>query len=239
MSVPLMTANDASTPAELRSVKALAFDIIGTCTDWHSVVSACLRTHAPGSSIPSTSSPSASDTASTVDTWASDFAHNWRSSFFNFLFDLSERQQMMSGADVYRITLKQTMEKFQVGEDEWSEEVINDLVKSWETASAWNDTAPGLRLLRKKFILLGLTNGVTIVTINTNRRTGMEFDAILNSDIIGAYKPNPKIYQTALKALAAGDGEVAMVAAHAYDLEAAKKWYVIITAHMCSHLSDG
>ncbi|KAG9011857.1 hypothetical protein FRB90_006975 [Tulasnella sp. 427] len=187
MSTPLMTASDASTPAELRSVKALAFDIIGTCTDWHSVVSACLQAHAP-SNIPSTSSPSASDTASAVDTWASEFAHNWRSSFFNLLFDLNERQQMMSGADVYRITLKQTMEKFQVGEAEWSEEVINHLIKSWETAS------------------------------------GMEFDAILNSDVIGAYKPNPKMYQTALKALAAGEGDVAMVAAHAYDLEAARKY---------------
>lgn len=80
---------------------------------------------------------------------------------------------MMSGVEVYKVTLKQTMEKFQVKEQEWSDDVIDDLIKSWESASgklfyptswlrctsnygvfeAWNDTAPGLRLLRKKFIL--------------------------------------------------------------------------------------
>ncbi|KAG8909850.1 hypothetical protein FRC01_006690, partial [Tulasnella sp. 417] len=149
----------------------------------------------------------------------------------------------MSGLEVYNVTLKQTMEKFGVSEQEWSDDVIHDLIKSWETASTWNDTAPGLRLLRKKFILygdllgttivspnnrlhefsLGLTNGSTIFTINTNRRTGMEFDGIINSDVVGAYKPNPKMYQTAMKALGAGEGEIAIVAAHAYDLEAAKK----------------
>lgn len=80
---------------------------------------------------------------------------------------------MMSGAEVSQVTLKQTMEKFQVNEQEWSDDVIGDLIKSWESASgtlfyptswlpctsndgvfeAWNDTAPGLRLLRKKFVL--------------------------------------------------------------------------------------
>lgn len=79
---------------------------------------------------------------------------------------------------------------------------------------------------------LGLTNGTTIVTINTNRRTGMEFDGIINSDIVGAYKPNPKMYQTAMKALGVGGVEVAMVAAHAYDLEAARKWCVLVFQHV-------
>ncbi|KAG8895216.1 hypothetical protein FRC00_007746 [Tulasnella sp. 408] len=222
MSTPLMTAEDASTPAVLRNIKALTFDIIGTCTDWHSVVSSCLRVHAP-SNVASTSSPSTSDTTAALNSWASEFAHNWRSAFFRLLLELHERQQMMSGGEVYKVTLKQTMDKFGVSEQEWGDDVIHDLIKSWETASAWNDTAPGLRLLRRKFVLLGLTNGTTIVTINTNRRTGMEFDGIINSDIVGAYKPNPKMYQTALKALGASEGEVAMVAAHAYDLEAAKK----------------
>lgn len=52
----------------------------------------------------------------------------------------------------------------------------------------------------------------------------MEWDAILNSELIGAYKPSPKMYGTAIRALQAegNPGELAMVAAHAYDLEAAR-----------------
>lgn len=50
-------------------------------------------------------------------------------------------------------------------------------------------------------------------------------DAVLASDVIGTFKPNPSVYRTALKALQCeqAPGNVAMVAAHAYDLEAAAK----------------
>lgn len=50
-------------------------------------------------------------------------------------------------------------------------------------------------------------------------------DAILTSDVTKAFKPNPVVYRTALKALECEDnpGQIAMVAAHAYDLEAAAK----------------
>ncbi len=58
-----------------------------------------------------------------------------------------------------------------------------------------------------------------------NRRNGLEFDAILNSDVLGVYKPEGRAYKTALRALQADNSpaEVAMIAAHAYDLKAAKK----------------
>jgi len=59
-------------------------------------------------------------------------------------------------------------------------------------------------------------------------------DAILTSDVIGTFKPNPSVYQTALRALQASPNEIAMVAAHAYDLEAAKKEWVQLV--ICSEL---
>lgn len=57
-------------------------------------------------------------------------------------------------------------------------------------------------------------------------------DAILTSDVIGAFKPNPSVYRTALKALQCEESseQVAMVAAHAYDLEAAAK---LLSVHCC------
>ncbi|KAG8962938.1 hypothetical protein FRC03_003608 [Tulasnella sp. 419] len=61
-------------------------------------------------------------------------------------------------------------------------------------------------------------------TISVSRRTGVEWDLLLNSNITGVFKPHPKAYQFALTALDAvkSPEQVAMVAAHAYDLEAAK-----------------
>lgn len=49
----------------------------------------------------------------------------------------------------------------------------------------------------------------------------MQWDMFFASDIVGAYKPSPKMYQTAIKALNLDPSECAMVAAHAYDLKAA------------------
>lgn len=53
----------------------------------------------------------------------------------------------------------------------------------------------------------------------------MEWDMFFASDIVGAYKPSAKNYQTAIKALMLTPPECIMVAAHAYDLEAAASQY--------------
>jgi 2-haloacid dehalogenase len=49
----------------------------------------------------------------------------------------------------------------------------------------------------------------------------MNFDLILTSNITGYYKPNKETYITAIKALDLPSSQIAMVAAHAYDLDAA------------------
>lgn len=51
----------------------------------------------------------------------------------------------------------------------------------------------------------------------------MTWDLLLTSDVIGAYKPDPKMYQTAIRAANFPPEQVAMVAAHIYDLKAAAK----------------
>lgn len=54
----------------------------------------------------------------------------------------------------------------------------------------------------------------------------MEFDMFFASDVIGVYKPAPITYQTTIKALQVDPAQCIMVAAHAYDLEAAATKYV-------------
>ena len=59
----------------------------------------------------------------------------------------------------------------------------------------------------------------------------MVFDLLLTADIVGAYKPDPLMYKTALKVLGLQPGEVAMVASHTYDLRAAREQYVCAYLH--------
>jgi len=213
MEATLTTASDAKVPASLKPITALVFDVIGTCTDWHTIVSETIRKHSQ-----STSSGSSSQTPPSVEgEWASMFAHHWRAAFFALIPDLAAKGQMISGEEVYRRTLRQVMEKFSV--TGWNEEVQQELLGSWKLAKGWKDSATGLHMLRKKYVLISLTNGTTLTTIGTHRRNDFPFDAILCSDVLGAYKPDPKMYQAAITAVGFNS---AMVAAHAYDLDAAR-----------------
>lgn len=137
-------------PPELRQVRALVFDVIGTCmrtiapgkllltyapigTNWHPAVATCIRAHQP-SCIPTSSS----GTVPAGDDWADRFAHHWRSEFFKYIADLAGRNEMATSSHVFTETLKNVMamKEFSIPDDEggWNEDVMKDLVRSWEAA---------------------------------------------------------------------------------------------------------
>jgi 2-haloacid dehalogenase len=51
----------------------------------------------------------------------------------------------------------------------------------------------------------------------------LTWDCVLSADIIGAYKPDPRMYEGAAKFLDLPPGKVMLVAAHRNDLAAAQK----------------
>ncbi|KAG8847458.1 hypothetical protein FRB96_001599 [Tulasnella sp. 330] len=204
-----------SLPPELKPVRGLVFDLIGTCTNWHAAVSACLKAHAQRSEDQQIQSRSPQD-------W-DHFAHLWRSAFFKLVAKLAEKDEMMDIGQVYRETLTEVMKETGIDQGDWDESIQQDLLKSWQAVDAWGDTAAGLRLLREKYTVIGLSNGALTTTIAINKRNDLPYDALLSSDMIGTYKPNARMYQSAINLLKANRGELAMVAAHAYDTEAAAK----------------
>jgi len=115
---------------ELKPVRGLVFDLIGTCTDWHTAVSTCLKAHASQSKDPKINSRSVAD-------W-DHFAHLWRSAFFKFVSELSERDEMMDMKKVFQETLSQVMKEMlgvdDQGGGDWDQTVRNDLLASWSMA---------------------------------------------------------------------------------------------------------
>ncbi|EJD46357.1 haloacid dehalogenase [Auricularia subglabra TFB-10046 SS5] len=190
-----------TTAPALPNVKALVFDIIGTTTDWYTPVHAALEAH------------NAPDPAGFVNAWRTGFKAAINSGAFEGVF------VEMFGA--YRRVLDKLCEERGIGFDVWNEAVRDELVASWGRMKAWPETPRGLTLLATKFILVGLSNGRASMMIDVHKKNAMHFDLLVTSDIVGAYKPSPKMYQTALSALNVKPEEVAMVAAHAYDLQAA------------------
>jgi len=58
--------------------------------------------------------------------------------------------------------------------------------------------------------------------IAVTKRGGLSFDAILTGELVHSYKPSPNVYRAASTYLGVPPGEIMMVAAHKFDLRAAK-----------------
>jgi 2-haloacid dehalogenase len=81
----------------------------------------------------------------------------------------------------------------------------------------------GLERLRKRFILATLSNGNVKLLVDLARHAKLPWDLILSSEIVRAYKPDRKMYQSAVDLLSLQPHEIMMVAAHQYDLRAAQE----------------
>jgi len=206
----------------LPNVRALVFDLIGTTTDWHTPVATALKAHA--TAYPKLASRD----------WNA-FAHEWRGDFFKFVAGLAKQGKEKPINEVYQSTLDALMSRERI--TEWDEAEQKDLIKSWAMMEAWRDTVPGLTALRNKFAIAVLSNGSSRTVIDSNKRNNMIFDVILTSNIVGHYKPNPQMYEAAQGALQYEPSEIAMVAAHAYDLDAAAT-HGFRTIYIMRHTED-
>jgi len=185
-------------------IKAVFFDFMGTCLDWYSGITAAL--------------PERLD-----ENTKRSLAIAWREAFFTDIherferglpvesFDTTNARQLDVVLKQYGLTLSET-EKSQ-------------LVQAWHSMPAWEDVAEGLRDLKGRGLeLFVLANGTTRLQLDLVRSSNLhEFNMLFSSELLGLVKPDPKFYTTALNLTGYRPDETAMVAAHAYDLQAAQK----------------
>lgn len=192
------------------TVKAVFFDFMGTCLDWHGSITQALPTPFPR-------------------TLASSFALQWRRRYF--LSNKARLEQNLAPEDI-DITLTQTLaalvteqfpEYFAIFA---KEEVRQKLVRAWHAQRAWPDTAAAIGKIRDE---LGLEvfvhgNGTTRLQLDLVRASGLgvHFAMLFSSELLGVNKPDRRAYEKALELVRVKPEEAVMVAAHAYDLRGAK-----------------
>ncbi|CAE6447294.1 unnamed protein product [Rhizoctonia solani] len=192
----------------LSGVKALVFDVFGTVFGWHTNVARTLATHArPESSL-------------TDYQWAL-FAHKWRQGIYAYRRAAVERGKYFSPGTIYLRTLEELVRTENVNEG-WDEAKMKVICEAWKGQSPWEDTLDGMALLKARFIVAALSNGSAKDLIAMDRASGVTWDYILTSDLTSTIKPSPDSYKTAIRLLGLKPEEIAMVAAHEYDLDAAK-----------------
>ncbi|QIO32296.1 haloacid dehalogenase type II [Bradyrhizobium sp. 1(2017)] len=97
-----------------------------------------------------------------------------------------------------------------------------ELMSVWAQMVPWHDSAEGVRRLKRKVTVAALSNAGMAGVIALAKRGGLSFDAVLTGELIHSYKPSPDVYQAASTYLGFPPGEIMMVAAHKFDLKAAK-----------------
>ena len=190
-------------------VKALVFDVFGTVVNWRtSVVGELTRF---GTKHVDTS----------VD-WH-EFADEWRAGYGMACRELSRGVGNWRNVDeIHRNRLDELIARYGV-QGSFDGDDLADLNNVWHRLAGWPDSPGGLRRLKSKYIISTLSNGNFGLLVDMAKHAGLPWDAILSADVVGAYKPNPRVYSTACRLLGIPNEQVMMVAAHGGDLDAASE----------------
>lgn len=189
-------------------VRALLFDIFGTCVDWRQgvirEVSAVARRKQIG-----------------VD--AAAFADAWRANYQPSMERVRLGQRPWTILDVlHRETLEGLLPKF--GLEGLNEAERADLNRAWHRLDPWPDVVEGLGRLKQRYIISPLSNGNVGLLAKMAKRAGLPWDLILSAETSRAYKPLAASYLNAVEMLGFAPAEVMMVAAHNNDLAAARSF---------------
>ncbi|KAJ5688987.1 haloacid dehalogenase [Penicillium macrosclerotiorum] len=189
-----------------KTIKAVFFDFMGTCLDWHSSVVQALPVSIPR------------DVSST-------FALEWRKGYF-----IENNQRFLQGLEPEDIditlarVLDVTIAKFPQYKSYIDSNTKSQMIQAWHHQRAWPEVQNAIRDIQED---LGLetfvhANGTTRLQLDLTRSSGLRFNMLFSSQLLGVYKPSPDAYRKALQLVKLEPEEVILVAAHAYDLRGAQ-----------------
>lgn len=192
--------------ARAMAVQALTFDTYGTVVDWRDSVLAELAEFGAERGLD-------------VD-WTA-FLAEWKAGYRPGMDRVNRGEWPWTTVEtIYRRRLEELLPRH--GVDGLGEADLTRLTRAWWRLHPWPDAVPGLRRLRTRFILSPLSNGSFAGMVHLARFAGLPWDCIITAENARCYKPRPEVYRTAVRLLGLRPGEVMMVAAHNYDLGAAR-----------------
>ena len=188
------------------SVKALAFDVFGTVVDWRSSIIEQFQAFGREKGI-------------TVN-WEA-FVDDWKNCYRPSMDAIREGSVPWTNVDgIYRKKLDLLLGEYRIAG--LSEAETTRLNRAWHWCKPWPDVVAGLTQLKGKYVLSTLSNGDVACLVNMAKHSGLLWDCILCAEIFRHYKPDPEVYRGAIELLGWEPEEIVMVAAHNYDLRAAR-----------------
>jgi len=185
---------------------AILFDTFGTLVDWRSSLISAFTQFGQSRQL-NVSWPAL------VDQWRAAYAPS---------MDLvrTGQQPWMILDELHRASLTELLPSF--GLTDLSSQDTDYLTHFWHQLNPWPDVLPGLAHLKTRFLIGPLSNGNFSLMVELNKFAGFGWDFVFGSDLFKHYKPDPETYLGACALLGLEPGQVLMVAAHNYDLDAAR-----------------
>ena len=187
----------------LPGVKALAFDTGGTVLDWHSGFRAALAEAGARHGV--------------ERDWV------WHHGYYRSRALRCMTSQVNPGFnidDIHRTVLDELADEYRLDMVSGAERTA--IVRRWHSLDAWPDFPAALERLRRNHIVVSFTIFSVSLIIDTARRNGLHWDAVISCEMLRVYKPRPEAYRQAAELLQLEPGAIMMVACHNFDLDAAR-----------------
>jgi 2-haloacid dehalogenase len=187
-------------------VRALTCDTYGTIVDWRGSILDEL--HAFGQ-------------ARGVNLDWEMFLDDWKSCYRVGMEKVNTGEWPWTTTDtIYRRRLDELIRSYGIaGVTEQEAEHLNHV---WWRLRPWPDSVAGLTRLQRRYVITPLSNASFAGMVHLARFAGLPWDCIITAENARRYKPAPEVYRLAIELLGLRPGEVMMVAAHNYDLAAAR-----------------
>lgn len=192
----------------LSGIRALTFDTGGTILDWHSGFRSAFAAAGARHGV--------------ERDWAL-LANQLRRRSLGAMLNLGENEPPAYNFDeAHRFSLDGILaeEELEVFTEEDRQAIAFDAAHNFD---CWPDFPATLPKLRERYMVCSFTILSYRIIIDTARRNGLSWDAVLSCEGIGKYKILPESYEKAAHFLQLEPSEVMMVACHGFDLDAARK----------------
>ena len=190
----------------LSQIKALVFDTFGTVVDWRSSLITELSKFGREKGV-------VADWTVLVD--------EWRAAYYPSMDRVRKGELPWTTLDVlHRQSLELLVTK--LGIFGLTAEDLDELTDAWRRLRPWPDVLESMQRLSTRYLLGPLSNANIALMVRLRKFAALPWDFIFGADLWQHYKPEPEAYQGAYRLLGLRPNEVMLVAAHNYDLRAAR-----------------
>lgn len=178
---------------------------MGTCLDWHSGVIKVFPQFI-------------------AESERTKLALEWRQDYFDAIAAYIAANRPPEDIDItLRATLEALLVKHSTHKPLFDEQSMHQCVAVWHSMPAWPEVFHAVEQLKMAgYEVFVFANGTTRLQLDLCRSSGLSFDMLFSSELLGIYKPAPESYQKTLRLVKVKPEESVMVAAHAYDLRGAR-----------------